>query len=59
MLYIDQISLKHTRPCQNDAADVLVDDLHRSDASTLGIAIAEVVEPLTCTPVPDADTHTK
>ena len=56
MLDAHQIDRKRTRPGQNDAADVLVNDLHSSDARALGIAVAEVVESLTGAPIPDADT---
>lgn len=59
MFDVHQIDQKHTRPGQNNAADILVNDLHSSDACALGIPIAEVVESLTGTPVPDADTQTE
>lgn len=59
MLAVHQIDQTHTRSSQDNAADVLVNDLHSSDARALGIAIAEVVKSLTGTPVPDADTQTE
>jgi len=41
-----------TRACKQHAANILVDDLQRSDSRFLGIAIVETRQLLTSRPIP-------
>lgn len=43
-----------TRTSQNDTAHILVDNVKRSDASSLRITVAEMIESFTLRPIPHA-----